>query len=159
VTAICAASGSTCFEVSHELSNFEGLQSDNEVDIRSQILVEIRHDLQQIEIHIAAHDDEFLGRSSEGAVLTDGKGDVGEGAGGVDGHFAGVRENLFDHEVGGGLGNVGIVGIALDEGAGGDAVGVPRGGVVAEGFVGEVFGGEDAVPGEGSLEGCKLECH
>ena len=49
--------------------------------------------------------------------------------------------------------------MAFDEGAGRDAVGVAGGGVVALGFVGEVFGGEDAVPGECALEVCQLEWH
>ena len=86
--------------------------------------------------------------------MTNGKGDVGERAGGVDGHLPGVLEDLFDHEVGGGLGDVGVVGVAFDEGAGRDAVGVAGGGVVALGFVGEVFGGEDTVPGQCALKVC-----
>jgi hypothetical protein len=95
----------------------------------------------------AAHDEDALGELGEVGVDGEGKGDVGERAGGEDGDLVGVGVDLADEEVGG----------VFVEGLGGGRALYLGGKIVwtviglGAGFGGQVPPG--AVPGEGAGEG------
>ncbi len=57
-----------------------GFGVDEEVDVGAEVFGEGGLELVEVEVHVAAHDDEFFGGSGEGAVEADGGGDVGQGA-------------------------------------------------------------------------------
>ena len=57
-----------------------GFGVDEEVDVGAEVFGEGGLELVEVEVHVAAHDDEFFGGGGEGAVEADGGGDVGQGA-------------------------------------------------------------------------------
>ena len=60
--------------------NVGGFRVDEEVDVGADVLSEGRLELVEVEVDVAAHEDELFGGAGEGAVEADCGGDVGEGA-------------------------------------------------------------------------------
>lgn len=54
-----------------------GFGVDEEVDVGADVLVSGGLELEEVQVDIAAHDDQFFGSGGESAVEADGGGDVG----------------------------------------------------------------------------------